>query len=162
MLPLLAQVMLEFGALKGSVILRVWWHSPPVKSPELLPPTTTYRLHQGRIEMTDEEGKWSGLTIFLPHEQEGEAGGQQHHPRRHLERLKGDKLTQAFAQHTVAHLIVVLRTDDKLMGWDVARRVAIAALAEGRILAGRDVALRQGVSKMGHGPKVLIVPKPLC
>jgi len=72
MLPLLAQVMIEFGALKGSVILWVWRHSLPVKSPELLPPTTTYRLHQGRIKMTDEVGKWSGLTVFLPHEQEGE------------------------------------------------------------------------------------------
>src|SRR5262245_16980851 len=47
------------------------------------------------------------------------------------------------------------------MGRDVARRVAMAALAKGRIVAGVDVALRQGVPEMGQGPKILIVPKPL-
>jgi hypothetical protein len=71
MLPLLAQVMIEFSALKGGVVLRVWWHSLPVKSAELLPPTTTHRLNQGRVEMTDEIGKRRRLTVFLPHEQQG-------------------------------------------------------------------------------------------
>src|SRR5712692_6372440 len=47
------------------------------------------------------------------------------------------------------------------MGRDVARRVAMAALAKGGIVAGVDIALRQGVSEMGQCPKVLIVPKPL-
>jgi hypothetical protein len=71
-LPLLAQVMIEFSALKGGGVLRVWWHSLPVKSAELLPSTAAYRLNQSRIEMTDEVGKWSGLTVFLPHEQQGQ------------------------------------------------------------------------------------------
>jgi len=68
MLPLLAQVMLEFSALKGGVVLRVWWLSLPVKSVKLLPTAATHRLHQGRVEMTDEVRKWSGLTVFFPHE----------------------------------------------------------------------------------------------
>src|SRR4029450_1233500 len=37
----------------------------------------------------------------------------------------------------------------------------MAALAKGRIVAGVDVALGQGVSEMGQSPKVLIVPTPL-
>src|SRR5215510_15384256 len=56
---------------------------------------------------------------------------------------------------------MVLRTDHKLIGRDVARRVAMAALTEGGIVAGVDVALLQGISEMGQGPKVLIVPKSL-
>jgi len=71
MLPLLAQVMLEFSALKGGVVLGIWWLSLPIKSVKLLPTTATYRLNQSRIEMTDEVGKWRGLTVFLPHEQQG-------------------------------------------------------------------------------------------
>src|SRR5947209_14045893 len=56
---------------------------------------------------------------------------------------------------------MVLGTDHKLVGRDVARRVAMAALAEGGIVAGVDIALRQGVPEMGHCPVVLIVSKPL-
>src|SRR4030095_15931369 len=44
---------------------------------------------------------------------------------------------------------------------DVARRVTMAALAKGGIVAGVDVALGQGVSKMGQSSKVLIVPRTL-
>jgi len=72
MLSLLAQVMLEFSALKGGVVLRVWGLSLPVKSAKLLPPTATYRRNQSRIEMTNEIGKWSGLPVFFTHEQQGE------------------------------------------------------------------------------------------
>src|SRR5262245_843678 len=38
----------------------------------------------------------------------------------------------------------------------------MATLAKGGIVAGTDKTLGQGVSKMGHGPKVLIVPKLFC
>ena len=71
MLPLLAPVMLEFSALSG-VVLRVWWLSLPVKAlnssrrPRRTPPPP-----RSCIEMTDEVGERHGLTVFLPHEQQG-------------------------------------------------------------------------------------------
>ena len=70
MVPLVAQLMVEFGALKGRCVLWIRWLALPLEGGELLAPSPADRVDKLWVEMADKKLKRCSFAIFLPHEQE--------------------------------------------------------------------------------------------
>src|SRR5262245_41166661 len=153
--------MIEYGVLESPDILRIRWFALPGEAGKLLAPSPPHRFDKLRIEMADEIWKRRDFAVFLSHEQEWDKRGQQHGAGGQLEGFQRDQLTQALTQHTVPHLIVILRKDHELLRWNVARGITMPSLTILGIFAGIHEPLAKCLGQLFDLPKIPVITAPI-
>ena len=92
---------------------------------------TPHDPYQARVGVADEVLEGRSLAILLAHEQQRNERREQDRAGGQLELLERHQLAQAFATHSVPHLVVVLRKDHEPVRRYVTRGSAVPPLPVG-------------------------------
>ena len=128
---------------------------------ELLGPAGSDRLHQGGVAVVDEIRKRRRIAVFLAHEQQGHAGGEQNERGRQLGLFQSHQGDQPVTSGAVADVVVILGEDDEALRWNGRRRSAVVAIPEHGVLALVDEPLVHGPRDVVDRAEIDVVPGAL-
>lgn len=137
--------------------LRIRKLSLPAKCAKFLGASLADGLAKTGVAVAGEIEKRRGFAVLLAHEQQRHEGRKQVHTGGQFQALKVHQGTEAFAEGAIADLIVVLRTDHIICGFERWRRVAMPLAPVPRILTIVEPPMLQRSCQMPRFTKVFVV-----